>query len=82
MLQEGQLSVDNLPRSKKVPNDAEQLAKWLYVDPQPGLSMASVCLREDVADHAEVGPEGVKVVVRVQGVLLDMNLAVGGTWDG
>ena len=78
LLQEGQVSVEQLPSTKKLPLDADGLSKWLYVDPQPHQSDALVCLQ----DGAQPSQNGLEVVVRIQGVVADMNLAARGTWDG
>ncbi|KAI0648461.1 hypothetical protein C8Q79DRAFT_1008780 [Trametes meyenii] len=83
-IQERGCNTQTLPSSRKIPSDVDQLAEWLWVDHQPQLSSAYVYVRSDV-DGEGVGKhaEGdVQLVVRFQGVITDMNLSLGGNWDG
>ncbi|KAI9058814.1 hypothetical protein FKP32DRAFT_1680520 [Trametes sanguinea] len=77
VVQERSLSVADLPEYRKVPEDAEDLAEWLWVDRQDALAQALVYVYTDTdVDEPE------ELVVRLQGVISQANLAVGGNWDG
>ncbi|KAI0819445.1 hypothetical protein BC628DRAFT_1423790 [Trametes gibbosa] len=77
--QESSASCDNLGAARLVPYDDEDLSEWLWVDHQPEMSRALVYIRQDVAG---VNDGNVEVVVRFQGVIAEMNLNIGGNWDG
>ncbi|KAI9060907.1 hypothetical protein FKP32DRAFT_1550013, partial [Trametes sanguinea] len=80
IVQERELSVASLPSSRKIPDNLEDLAEWLWVDRQDHLSQALVYLYDDV-DGVDASAS-VELVVRVQGVIADMNVSLSGTWDG
>ncbi|KAI0357039.1 hypothetical protein OH77DRAFT_1399986, partial [Trametes cingulata] len=79
MIQEKELALSTLPEMRKVPLNAEDLADWVVVERQPGSSRALVYVRGDEATASEADEE---LIVRLQGVIMDMNLTLGGNWDG
>lgn len=84
MSKERDLSTDTLFSAKMVPIDAEEMTEWMSVDLQPELSQAFVYIRSDVVGVDSFGgpPEGLELVVRLQGVISEVNLNVNGDWDG
>ncbi|KAI9061417.1 hypothetical protein FKP32DRAFT_1575994 [Trametes sanguinea] len=77
------LTAESLPSSRIVPLDEDQIASWVCVDMQPELGQALVYVRQDdVASGSSLAGESVELLVRVQGVVQDINLSVGGDWDG
>ncbi len=71
------VTISTLPAARVVPHDALALPDWICVEPQPYLSRALVSVQGTVEGAApDVG-----LVVRVQGVIADMNLLVMGNWD-
>ncbi|KAH9884300.1 hypothetical protein C8Q73DRAFT_661185 [Cubamyces lactineus] len=87
LIQEGQTSIDNLPSARKIPTTPEALAEWLCVEPMPSQGQAAVYIRSDVPGVAQLNEgsthdDPLELVIRLQGVIADMNLNVGGDWDG
>lgn len=78
--QETESTAATLLASRMVPNNDEELTEWMWVDHQPEMSRALVYIRQDV-DGADTGLNE-EVVVRFQGVIGDLNVNVGGNWDG
>ncbi|KAI0332376.1 hypothetical protein GY45DRAFT_1369313 [Cubamyces sp. BRFM 1775] len=75
--QERDVSAATLPAVRKVPTGVEHIAQWLWIDQQPELSQALVFVQgEGAADSSQ------ELLLRVQGAISEMNLAVAGDWDG
>ncbi|KAI9063182.1 hypothetical protein FKP32DRAFT_1572268 [Trametes sanguinea] len=82
--QERDLTVATLPDARKLPEELEELAEWLWVDRQDALSQALVYVHGDVEGTGTSSGNNapVELVLRIQGVIADMNVAIGGDWDG
>lgn len=80
VLQEGVKAVHELAPARLVPCDIHDLPNWLCLECQPNLGRAVVVFRTDVKSGEDESV--VQVGVRLQGIISDMNLALGGNWDG
>nr|VWP02227.1 N/A [Ganoderma boninense] len=80
VIQEGEKAVADLTPSELVPCDIRSLPSWLCVERQTELGRAVVIFRSDIKSGEQ--DAGVQIAVRLQGVISDMNLALGGNWDG
>ena len=75
--QDKHLDLTNLPKTRIVPRDIQALLHWLYVDPLAPGQRGHVYVRSDVA-----GADGMlELVVRIQGIIQDVNLSLVGDWD-
>ncbi|CDO74754.1 hypothetical protein BN946_scf185001.g2 [Trametes cinnabarina] len=81
LVQERSLTVATLPAARKVPEDAEELAEWLWVDRQEPLSQARVYIHQDV-EGIRGGTEPQELALRFQGIIGHVSVGVGGDWDG
>ncbi|KAI0349495.1 hypothetical protein OH77DRAFT_1525010 [Trametes cingulata] len=82
--QERELTSGNLRGVRLVPTELEELADWLWIDNDTGMSQLPVFVRSDVDGFEEVCHAGdtLELVVRLQGRIGQMNLTIGGDWDG
>ncbi|KAH9858956.1 hypothetical protein C2E23DRAFT_699449, partial [Lenzites betulinus] len=79
LIQENTISASTLVDARMVPISVEDLSEWLWVDHQPEMSRALVYVRQDVEG---AGDTNLEVIVRLQGVIADLNMNIGGNWDG
>ncbi|PIL34986.1 hypothetical protein GSI_02773 [Ganoderma sinense ZZ0214-1] len=75
--QDKQLTLQNLPASRIVPKDSDDLLRWLFVQLVERGRRAHVFMHPSV-DGAKGSPE---VVLRLQGVIEDANMGLYGDWD-
>lgn len=79
----GRLTVDNeditqLPRSRRLPNEHEELCRWMCVDPC-GVDKSTVAWIQPEGDDDE---ERTEVTIRVQGFVEQISVGMLGSWNG
>lgn len=69
--------VTQLPRSRLLPRDYEELSRWMCVDPCGVDAPAAAWLQPDVG-----GDERMEATFRMQGFVEKMALSMLGNWNG